>query len=166
APTARAAQAPPIVIRTGQGNVTRIGAFHVARDPTLRNAIRRWGAPSSRTSRYGGSACTVRWKRLKITASFGFLGAGGTACESRLGRIASVTLRSSRFETTGGIHVGSATEEIAEAHPEASYEDGRWIIDYATSDIGEDGNVVPTITAQTRGGRVTSLSLWIGGAGD
>lgn len=166
APTARAAQAPPIVIRTASGFVTRIGAFNVARDPTLRNAIRRWGSPSSRKVRYRGSACTVRWKRLRIDASFGFLGAGGTACDSRLGRLATVTFRSSRFRTTRGIGAGSRTADIADAHPDAYFENGRWVIAYAFSDIGEDGSEQPTITAQARGGRITSLSLYVGGAGD
>lgn len=167
APTAAAAAQtpPPITIHTSAGMVTRIGALNVARDPTLRNAIRRWGRPSSRQSRYRGTACTVRWKRLQITASFGFLGAGASACSPRAGRLASATFRSPRFATTRGIRVGSASSDIQAAYPDATYENGAWTIASFYSEIGT-GADQPTLRALTRGGEVHALSIYVGGAGD
>jgi hypothetical protein len=81
-------------IRTSQGAVARIGAFHPSRSPTLAAAIRVFGRPSSRRLTTDNS-CQVDWRRLRLRimfANFGGHRPGQTTCTPSVGRAQAFTV--------------------------------------------------------------------------
>ncbi len=149
------------------GAVTRIGAFRVRRNPTIRAAQRTFGRPTSkRLSRSG--TCTVDWRRLRLRIYFENFGGrlpGQTTCSSTVGRAQSFTARGYRFETWRGLRVGDPTEDLVDLHPEAEFLEGKWWLRFAESPYG-DGGEYPSLYATVSRGEVQALKGWIGAAGE
>ncbi len=149
------------------GSVTRLGAFRVRRDPTIRGAQRVFGRPSSRRLDRSGT-CTVAWRRLRLRiyfANFGGTLPGQTTCTSTVGRAQSFVVRGRRFETWRGLRVGDPSREVLDRHPRAQFLQGRWWLTFAESPYG-DGGEYPSLYATVSGGRVNALKGWIGAAGE
>jgi len=170
APAADAARAKSFAIRASgglAGSVTRIGAFRPRRDPTIRAAQRVFGRPSSRKlGRYG--ACTVDWRRLRLTIyfeNFGGHGPGQTTCTSSVGKAQSVVFRGSRFKTWRNLRVGDSSNTIVERHPSAEFLDRRWWLTFAVSPFGDESEYA-SLYATVSNGRVNAMKGWIGAAGE
>lgn len=162
------ATAEDFTIRTNDDDyITRIGDFRTQGSRSaarLSGAIREFGRPSSRRSKYGRSGCEVKWRRLKATALFVNYG-GYSACDTRYGLLQTMTIKGSRFRTTEDIRVGSPTGDIPEAHPDAEFIDSTWWIAKIFLPYG-DGSDVASIKAIPSGGEVSALSLYVGAGGD
>lgn len=163
-----AAQArPSFTIRTADGAVARIGAFHPSRSPKLAAAIRVFGKPTSRTLTSDNS-CQVDWRRLRLRivfANFGGQGPGQTTCNSSVGRAQTFAARSSRFRTVRGLRPGANSNSIPTRHPGAKFRQGSWWLVTAVSPVGEESEY-PVVRAIVGGGRVRVLAGIIGAAGE
>lgn len=136
-----------------------------AQGGTLAAATRAFGRPTKIDPIGDGSdACRVSWSRLKFNAVFANFGID-SACSPRGGRLQSATTRSSRFRTTRGVRVGSASRTIPDKHRDAEFVNGAWWI-ASLAFLGDEDNVIPSIKALVGGGKVRGLSLFIGAAGD
>jgi hypothetical protein len=175
APTGAQAVPSPSVARSFEvhatgglgGAVTRIGAFRIRRDPTIRAAQRVFGRPSSRRLGPSGT-CTVEWRRLRLRILFENFGGrlpGQTTCTSTVGRAQSFTARGDRFRTWRGLSVGDSTDELVKLHPDAEFREGRWWLRFAVSPYGEAGEY-PSLYATASRGDVNALKGWIGAAGE
>jgi len=154
-------------IRTSQGAVARIGAFHPSRSPTLAAAIRVFGRPSSRRL-ITDNSCQVDWRRLRLRivfANFGGHRPGQTTCTPSVGRAQAFTARGSRFRTSAGLRVGSSSASILRLHPQAEFRQGSWWLVTAISPFGDESEY-PVVRALIAGGRVRALAGWIGAAGE
>jgi hypothetical protein len=160
------AAAQRFVIRTSDGYVARIGSFRPSRNPTIASAVRTFGAPSSR--RLDGSACSVRWRRLKLKivfANFGLAPPGQTTCSPSVGRAQSFTARGSRFQTWNGLRPGLPTSSILARHSEAAFRQNAWWLRTAVSPFGDNGEY-GVVRALVGSGRVRAITGWIGAAGE
>jgi hypothetical protein len=154
-------------IRTSNGSVSRIGAFRIRRDATIRAAARIFGRPSTRKLR-GDNECQVDWRRLRLRiyfANFGGHGPGETTCSSRVGLAQSFTARGRRFRTWGGLRVGDRSEMILDRHENAEFRRGTWWLRTAVSPFGDESEYA-VVEALVGGGRVRVLRGWIGAAGE
>jgi len=161
------AQSSSFTIRTSDGAVTRIGAFHAKRSATLAAAIRVFGRPS-RVKLLRDDECRVDWRRLRLRidfANFGGHGPGQTTCTPSVGLAQTFTARGSRFRTSAGLRVGSPSSAISSIYPSAEFRDGSWWLVTAFSNIGDPGDY-PVVRAIVGGGRVRALAGGIGAAGE
>lgn len=165
APPARAQSS--FTIRTSNGAVARIGAFHPSRAATLGAAIGVFGAPTSRRlTKYSG--CRVDWHNLRLRIefeNFGGHGPGLTTCSPSVGLAQTFTVRGSRFRTSAGLRVGNSTASIPAIYPDAEFTDGSWWLVTAISPFG-DQSEYPVVRATVGGGRVRALAGVIAAAGE
>jgi hypothetical protein len=157
----------PFTMRTSDGAVARIGAFHPSRSPTLAAAIRVFGNPTSRRI-LTNNDCQVDWRRVRLRiqfANFGGHGPGETTCSPSVGRAQAFTVRGSRFRTSAGLRVGDQTTSIRRLYPAAELRDGSWWLITAVSPFG-DQSEYPVLRAIVSGGRVRAIAGWIGAAGE
>lgn len=147
--------------------VTRIGDFKTSgrTGGTLAKAIRTFGQPSSRRSRYGGTTCLVRWRKAKVYGDFANYGGGGSACDPGFGRAQTITLRARGWQTRRGLRIGARSSEVQRRHPAAAFRSGRWWIVSAYSPVG-DGADYPVLSAGVASGRVRSFKMVVGAAGE
>jgi hypothetical protein len=153
-------------IRTSNGAVARVGAFHPRRSATLASAIRAFGRPSS--TKLTRSACLVEWRRLRLRMTFTTLGAfapGESFCTPSVGLADSFTARGTRFRTSAGLRVGSPSSSVAAIYPSAEFRSGSWWLVTAVSPFG-DQSEYPVIRAIVGGGRVRALVGFIGAEGE
>jgi hypothetical protein len=161
------AQSEAFTIRTSDGTVARIGAFHPRRSPTLASAVRVFGRSSSRKLT-ADDVCRVEWRRLRLRIDFAsFAGRlpGQTTCTPSVGRAQTFTARGTRFRTSAGLRVGSSSSSIAELYPAAQFRSGSWWLVTAVSPFGDQGEF-PVIRALVGAGRVRALAGVIGAAGE
>jgi hypothetical protein len=166
-PTAASAAGSSFVIRTSDGLVARIGAFHPRRSATLASAIRVFGRPSS-TKLLGDNACRVDWRRIRLRinfASFASHAPGQTTCTPSVGLAQSFAARGSRFRTSAGLRVGAASATVPDRYSDAEFRSGRWWLVTAVSPFGDESEY-PVVSAIVGSGRVRALTGWIGGAGE
>lgn len=164
-PTAQAQ--PSFTLRTADGAVARIGAFHPSRSPKLAAAIRVFGKPTSRKLTSENS-CQVDWRKLRLRIVFANFGARGhrqTTCTSSVGRAQTFTARGSRFRTVRGLRPGASSKSIPTRHPNAEFRQGSWWLVTAVSPFGDESEY-PVIRAIVGGGRVRALAGFIGAAGE
>jgi hypothetical protein len=161
------AQTGAFTIRTDDGAITRIGAFRTfGRDGgTPARATAVFGRPSSIDPIGDGSdACRVRWRRLRLNATFANFGIE-SACSPQGGRLQAATIRSAQFRTTRGVRVGSDSSTIPTKHRSARFMEGAWWIASITPPFGDEEEIA-TVSAIVGNGRVRALKLWVGAAGD
>jgi hypothetical protein len=149
-------------IRTDGGWIKRIGPFrpHGIGRGSPADAAAVFGAPSAVSPLSYG--CRIDWRHLRFRAVFANFG-GGSRCEDA--SLQEATIRSSRFRTTRGIRVGSRSEVIPEKHSNAEFKESAWWIASVYLPYGV-GHEQPTIRALVRNGKVHSLKLWVGAAGE
>ena len=154
-------------IRTDEGVITRIGDLRTRSvAPTLARAMRVFGRPSAVDPVGDGSdGCRVRWRRLRLRATFANFGLG-SACRPREGLLQGATIRSGEFRTARGLRVGDRSSTIKEKHPAAFFRRNTWWITVIESPFGETDELIPTIEAIVSDGRVKVLRLFVGAAGD
>jgi hypothetical protein len=146
-------------ITTERGFVVRMGPLKVKSSPLLRHAVIAFGQPQS--VQPGRGTCTVRWSRLKLKALFTSFAAINDFCGE--GAFQTAVISSPIWATWAGLRVGMRSARVAELHHNAEFTGGKWVL--ATQDVfGPEPS--PTVSALVAGGRVTALSLWVGGAGD
>jgi hypothetical protein len=166
APAATAAAQSSFTIRTSDGAVAQIGAFHPRRSATFASAMRVFGRPSSIKLRRG--SCVVDWRRVRLRIVFANLGAvppGQTLCTPSVGVIDSFTARGSRFRTSAGLRVGSPSSRIPALHPDAEFRSGSWWLVTAVSPFG-DQSEYPVVRAIVDNGRVRALAGFVGAEGE
>lgn len=173
--TTSAAATPPqgktaaasYTIRTHQGAVSRIGAWRISRDPTIRAAARVFGKPSSRTLKES-YLCQVDWRRLRLRiyfANFGVTPRGQSTCSPSVGKAGSFTVRGRRFRTWEGLRVGHRSNTILDRHHSAEFRRGTWWLRTAVSPFGDEAEY-PVVEALVADGRVRILRGRIGAAGE
>lgn len=146
------ASAADLVVKVRSGNVTALdGLMTSAGHGTLGAAIRAWGKPSSRSS--GGGACHANWSSVGVKAVF-----TGSQCSETGSRIQHATLRSKRWVTQRGLHVGDPTTRVRKLYPHAKFTVGYiWLYKRRDAVIGLD---VPFVEAQTKGGAVSLIQVF------
>jgi hypothetical protein len=177
AATGGTAHAKTHIIRANATQVTGIGDLDTRHTrsyaPTIREARRAFGRPSNtfKASRFGG--CVVKWDRLGLRILFTSFGSPpATHCDRDVGLAQNFSVYKGRkIETWRGLHIGVLDENVEMLHPSAefvvddpSYPDGWWLRT-AVSQIGEP-HEYPVVEALVRDGAVSSLTGWIGAAGD
>jgi hypothetical protein len=166
---ALALAAPPAAAHTinvGRFNVTSIGDFRPSRNASIPAAERVFGPASSRRD-VGGTACRVRWRRLRLEILFtSFDSPGPSRCRGTLGKAQSFKARGKRFRTWHGLRVGQRERAVRRRHPAATRHGRSWWLSSAVNPIGEP--VESPVLEATIGprGRVRALRGWIGSAGD
>ncbi len=139
------ASAADLVIKVRNKHVSALGGFTTnGSHGTLRNAIKAWGKPSTRRSG-GGGFCDVNWSAVGVKAVFRS-GCGDSA------RIQWARLRSKRWATERGLHVGDATAKLKQLYPGAEFTVGAFWL-YKAYDAFVQGDA-PIVTAQMKGGAV------------
>lgn len=168
AQTAPAPQPPHVIRLNDEGFVTRLGPVRVvARRPTLPNAYRAFGRPSSergkRTVRYVG------WRAAGVSITGVTLGGcRRTRCRTDELFVQSALVTGPRWQTAEGLRVGDPTSRVAELYDvdvPAGDDSRDVVVADAYYPVGGDGDI-PTVTARIRDGFVKGFDVWVGGAGD
>jgi hypothetical protein len=165
--TGQAVARSSYTIRTHNGWISRIGPLRTSGSPgpTLGQATEVFGAPSQIDPvGDGADGCHVEWRALRLKTVFADFG-GGSACSPNSGALQGATIRSRRFRTVRGVHVGSRSASIPRRHHNAEFKGGAWWIASVYLPYGEGGDV-PTIKAIVRRHRVSAIKLYVGAAGD
>jgi hypothetical protein len=139
------ASAADLVLKVRTKHVSELGGFPASgRHGTLRNAIKAWGRPSMRKSG-GDGFCDVDWSTVGVKAVFRS-GCGDSA------RIQWARLRSKRWTTERGLHVGDPTAKLKQLYPDAKFTVGAFWL-YQAYDAFVQGDA-PIVTAQMKRGAV------------
>lgn len=155
------------------GKVTSVGDFKPSGNLKLRKAIRAFGTPSSRKPVGDGrTACKVLWKTrgLQVTSTnFGRPPAGRTTCQGDHGFVQVIAVRGKaakgEWRTNRGLRVGSSLKRLKNLYPKARHHRrGEWWLITDGLPYGEGPS--PILYAQVTKKRVSSISVWVGGAGD
>jgi hypothetical protein len=159
------ASAADLVIKVRSEHVSSLGGFQTGGNHgTLRGAIRAWGRPSTRKA-LGDTGCQVNWSSVGVKAVFANFG-GGSGCSERLARMQRATLRSKRWSTERGLHVGDPTARLKQLYAGATFTVGYFWLYKAPDVFGATGGDVPIITAQMKGGAVNLMQVFVMAAGD
>jgi hypothetical protein len=157
-------------IRADSDGVKALGSFRVAKNPSLRAAIRAFGEPTRITG--GGNSCRVGWHRRGLVLRFANFG-GEDACEPRFGRAQSGVARgpeATEWRTDHGLKVGQRDDQIPRRHPSARRINARsWWLVTGLSPFGDcpaAGCPYAVVEAWVRRGRVSGFRMWIGAAGE
>ena len=139
------ASAADLAIKVRNKHVSELGGFRAnGSHGTLRNAIKAWGKPSTRKSE-GGGFCDVNSSTVGLKAVFRS-GSGDSA------RIQWARLRSNRWTTERGLHVGDPTAKLKQLYPGAEFTVGAfWLYKAYNAFVQGDA---PIVTAQMKGGAV------------
>jgi hypothetical protein len=167
APATAQARPDTIEVRgsaTGFGRVLAIGDFKLARDPTYGAAAAVFGEPASERPRYMAKNCIVNWPGPGLRITFANYGVG-SACDRDLGRSQSARAYGGQWRTKRGLKVGARLRRLRDLYPRARRHGRSWWLVTAVTLIGQGGRY-PVLAATVRGGRVRSLTLEIGAAGD
>src|SRR6059058_4983248 len=142
------ATAADLVIKVRNNHVSELGGFRAnGSHGTLRNAIRAWGRPSTRKSG-GGGFCDVNWSTAGVKAVF------RSGCGDR-SRIQWAIVRSKRWTTERGLHIGDPMTKLKQLYPDAKFTVGAFWL-YQAYDAFVQGKA-PIVTAQTKGGAVSFI---------
>jgi hypothetical protein len=173
---APSAQAKSHTIVPGKWAVKRLGPFKTQNSrhyrPTVGQAIRAFGRPSSRFQKQGG--CVVKWKRLGLRIEFWNFGGtppGETICSDDVGLAQSFNVTGRKFRTWRGLRVGMRESRLLRLHPGADWFGGdrysppAWWLRQQASPYG-DGSDYAIVAARMHRDRVSQLDGWIGAAGE
>ena len=159
------AWAADLTIKVRDRHISELGGFRTSGGHgTLGGAIRAWGRPSSRT-REGNVGCKVGWSSVGVKATFANFG-GGSGCSERLARLQTAKLRSKRWTTERGLHVGDPSAKLKQLHPEAKFAAGYFLLYTAPDRYGTTGLDLPVVAAQMKGGAVRQYLVEVLAAGD
>jgi hypothetical protein len=127
--------------------------------PTLKDATRAFGRPSSCTNGRTGPA-VARWPSLRLVIHFESLPLGSRRCSDPA---AWVLMESRRFVTESGLRVGDALGRLRQLYPGARAHKGLWWL--TTAFDGLSGGDTPTLWAGLTNGRVAFIAagIWAGG---
>jgi hypothetical protein len=146
------ASAADLVVKVRNKHVSELGGFRAnGSHGTLRNAVKAWGRPSTRKSA-GGGFCHVNWSSVAVRAVF----VSGCGDRSRIQR---ATLRSKRWTTERGLHVGDPTAELKQLYPGAEFTVSYFWL-YKAYDAFVQGDA-PIVTAQMKGGAVNLFQVQV-----
>jgi hypothetical protein len=139
------ASAADLVIKVRSKHVSELGGFRTnGSHGTLRNAVRAWGRPSTRKSA-GGGFCRANWSSVGVKAVF------LSGCRDGA-RIQWAWLRSKRWTTERGLHVGDPSAKLKQLYPGAEFTVGAfWLYKAFDAFVQDDA---PIVTAQMKGGAV------------
>lgn len=143
--------------------VTYLGGWHVSAHPQYGKAVFALGQPT-KVVNPDIPNCSASWNSLSLVIDFASFG-GGDSCSDGLAQSAVVRGPAARrsWRTQRGLRVGDPYKRLTRLYPHARRKPGARVIVYQRDpDVG-DGSI---ITATVRHKRVTSLRLWLGGAGD
>lgn len=166
------ASAQGATVEIGKTKIVRVAGFDTT-DPTGKAARKAFGAPTGVDQRYGGNTCVVSWRRLGLSIVFGDLSGSNDACGDG-GLADTVVIKGAAgaksFQTNKGLRVGQSVTRLRKLYPRASrHGSSRWLAT-GRSFIGDcsppSGCAYPIAEARTARGRVSSLRLVIGAAGD
>ncbi len=150
---------------TGLGRVLRIGGFRPQRNATVAAARAAFGRPSSTSDR--GDTCPIAWRGIGARILFVNLGAGGSACGSRLGSAQVAIVRGRRWHTAQGLRIGATPKRLREVYPGADRVGARsYRIVTARNVFGASNDRYAVVSARLSNGRVSSFRLFIGAAGE
>jgi len=164
-----AAARPGGAIQTGANGVTALGSWHVSTHSTFPAAVRALGAASAVHVHSHGNSCTGTgmWSKLGLQVLFTSFSADPycAAVRAQTGTISGAAGRQ-HWQTTRGLRVGDSLGKLKRLYPRAIKGRGGWAIAYSLHSVIAEGSRLDIVTAQVKGNRVSSLRLWIGGAGD
>lgn len=174
---APAAEAKSVTIVPGKWGVKRLGSFRTVGNshyqPTVGQAVRALGRPSSRFRKHGG--CIVKWKRLGLRIEFWNFGGtppGKTICSDDVGLAQSFSVTERRkVRTWRGVRIGTSEARMLKRHPGArwfggdSFSPPAWWLRQQTSPFGS-GERYAIVAARIRHSRVSRFDGWIGAAGE
>jgi hypothetical protein len=138
---------------------------------TLRQAIARFGRPSSMQDDGSGVDCFVRWDALGIRALFQDFGATDSASclPADAFTLSEASLTGSRWMTSTGVRIGDPLGQLRAAYPDAAHPadcvtdhvpDSSWWRLLRTPDpLGGPGSFICTLAAIVRDGRVAQFEL-------
>jgi hypothetical protein len=159
------ASAADLVIKVRDRHISELGGFRTSGlHGTLREAIRAWGQPSSR-KRLGDTGCAINWSSVGVRATFANFG-GGSGCSERFAKLQRAKLRSKRWTTERGLHVGDPSPRLKQLHPEAKFAASYFLLYTAPDRFGNTGLDLPIVAAQMKGGAVRQYLVEVLAAGD
>jgi hypothetical protein len=159
------APAADLTIKVRDRHISELGGLRTSGlHGTLREAIAAWGRPSSR-KRQGDTGCSVGWSSVGVRATFANFG-GGSGCSERGARLQRAKLRSKRWTTERGLHVGDPTARLKQLHSEAKFVVGYFMLYTAPDRFGASGLDLPIVLAQMKGGAVRQYLVEVLAAGD
>jgi hypothetical protein len=160
-------------VQVRDGRVFSLGGFHPTRNAYLRAAVRRFGEPTNRRLRYGGTACLVEWRDIGLAMWFGDLSGAGAACENDGGLADSATIKGRRarpWRTSTRVRIGTPSARVPALNPGAALHGSSWWLATGRTLIGDcsipSGCPYPVLEARVTNGRVSSLRAAIGAAGE
>ena len=95
-------------------------------------------------------------------ANFG----GGSGCSERFAKLQRAKLRSKRWTTERGLHVGDPSARLKQLHPEAKFAASYFLLYTAPDRFGNTGLDLPIVAAQMKGGAVRQYLVEVLAAGD
>jgi hypothetical protein len=160
-----AASAADLTIKVRERHISELGGFRTSGlHGTLGEAIRAWGRPSS-SKREGNTGCQVGWSTVGVRATFANFG-GGSGCSERGARLQRAKLRSKRWTTERGLHVGDPSARLKQLHPEAKFAASYFLLYTAPDRYGNAGLDLLIVMAQMKGGGVRQYLVEVLAAGD
>jgi hypothetical protein len=150
------------------GTGETVGPYRVRRAPSLTGAIAALGRPS--TCRVIANAplyAVARWPLLHLQIKVGSLGGfpnGKNACSApTVARVSTVTVFSSEWRTTAGLHILDRVPKLRRLYPQARlHSDGWWLISKSSPLRGRYGVLV----ARAKRGVVIAFDLHVYAEGD
>lgn len=169
--TASASAADREIRISGSKQITRVGAFRPAADPTVRAAAAAFGAPTSITSTStSGTSCDYRWAPLGVRISFANFGAPGrSACEADVGRAQVIRVggtKAAGWHTNRGLYIRSTRRTMRRKYDARRTGRGRYSLLRKASIFGPPGSTDEVLGARISNGRVSSFILTPLAAGD
>ena len=153
------APAEPLVIRVDGRTVDMAGIGTT--NPLLADGIRVFGAPSGQRE-VDGTACHVRWGYIGLFAIYANLG-GEDPCDPEHGRLQGGALTGAGWRTAEGLGIGDPEAELHELYPDAEADENRWTI---ATGPGPGGERTGVLSAVVQDGKITSIQVYVGAAGD
>lgn len=130
-----------------------VGGF--ARDGTVQDAIRVFGAPATRENQ-AYDKCTVSWPSQGVVMETYYTNAASDPCGAK-GRHVKTTVTDRRWRTDKGLRIGDSLRKLRQLYPKARKDaPGRWRV--TTRSFA--GLPYPGLEAQIKNGRVTSFTVY------
>lgn len=166
APATATATAAPRTISWADGKITSIGALKMVVDPAIAHATRAFGRPSRKRIN-PLELCVVDWRSIGLRGYFATIDVTPShldICSPGVGKLQSVTIRETGFQTERGLKVGDSVARMRMLHPDVRLRGSRWWLATAAHPYGQPGERMAIALANTQRGRVVSFVLWVGAA--